>query len=132
MCIAGAPLQVGVDLMLEMLMDAWQQQRAMDAAAAAQAFASLDPSGRGIHSAGDFRKVLRVIDGAASKATPDDVVFKAFREATRLQGGGGCVHSNAFCEVRAVACFLCVLPFPHCNACQLCQAQHHLVMFSSK
>lgn len=85
--------------MLEMLLDAWLEQREKDKVAATTAFAALDHSGRGLHTVTEFCKVLRVVDSAAAKALSSEAMTEAFREAVRLQGGGGAVHADAFAEV---------------------------------
>jgi hypothetical protein len=76
--------------MLELLMDTWAQQRRKDREDIEAAVRTADPGGRGIGSPTALRGVLRILDPALGRDTPDHVILHLFREALRsAQGRGG-------------------------------------------
>jgi hypothetical protein len=88
-------MQVNVDVMLELLMATWVQQRRKDCEDIEAAVRSYDPAGRGITSAAGLRGVIRLLDVTLGRDTPDHVVLQLFREGLRhAQGHGSSPHST--------------------------------------
>jgi hypothetical protein len=98
--IASAPFQVSVDVMLDLLVDAWCEQRAHDKRAIEAACRAHAASGHGVHSPADLREVLRHVNKTTAKMLPERVVIELFREAVRRGGGGGTAQPAAVAEVR--------------------------------
>jgi hypothetical protein len=95
-------VQLGMDLMLHMVMEAWIEQRQSDLSKVLAIFEQAAPS-EGIASPEDFKAMMRCINLALASMLPERIVAEMYREGLQASKDGHRIDAEAFFEVPSPA-----------------------------
>jgi hypothetical protein len=98
-------VQLSSALMLQLVMEAWELQRAQETAVVVAVFHTDQPQ-HGVLTSDDFRSMLRSLDASAAKATPAWRSNRMFREAVCQSAVSPQVDAESLAKVRRAHCGL--------------------------